>query len=121
MLCTAVRYLRANDMPGRLVMETGGFWGMFAACPKPVLGLPYSFVRLPPLFRGVSPLAWLGPHSFLLFSPVYDAERFLHYDRLGRVFHMARAGGLAPRTLTVLHEYASGPHGSVRPSRMATP
>jgi hypothetical protein len=50
-------------MPGRLVMETGGFWGMIAACPKPVLGLPYSFVRLPPLFRGPSPLAWLGPHS----------------------------------------------------------
>ena len=24
------------------------------------------------------------------------------------------AGGLAPRSLTVLHEYASGPHGSVR-------
>ena len=29
------------------------------------------------------------------------------------------AGGLAPRTLTVLHEYASGPQGSVRRSRNA--
>jgi len=29
------------------------------------------------------------------------------------------AGGLAPRTLTVLHEYASGPHGSARRSRNA--
>src|SRR2546422_10581135 len=29
------------------------------------------------------------------------------------------AGGLAPRTLTVLHEYASGPHGSARRSRDA--
>ena len=54
MLCTAVLYFRANVVPGRLAMETGGFWGMIAACPKPVLGLPYSFVRLPPLSRGVS-------------------------------------------------------------------
>jgi hypothetical protein len=29
------------------------------------------------------------------------------------------AGGLAHRTLTVLHEYASGPHGSARRSRDA--
>jgi hypothetical protein len=29
------------------------------------------------------------------------------------------AGGLAPWTLTVLHEYASGPHGSARRSRDA--
>ena len=29
------------------------------------------------------------------------------------------AGGLAPLTLTVLHEYASGPHGSARRSRDA--
>ena len=29
------------------------------------------------------------------------------------------AVGLAPRTLTVLHEYASGPQGSVRRSRDA--
>jgi hypothetical protein len=54
MLYAAVRYFNANAIPGRLVMETGGFWGMIAACPKPVLGLPYSYVRLPPLFRGVS-------------------------------------------------------------------
>jgi hypothetical protein len=27
---------------------------MIAACPKPRLGLPYSFVRLPPLIREVS-------------------------------------------------------------------
>ena len=31
------------------------------------------------------------------------------------------AGGLAPRTLTVLHEYASGPPGSARRSRDAAP
>jgi hypothetical protein len=53
-LCSAVQYFRANAIPGRLVMETGGFLGIIAACPKPVLGLPYSVVRLPPLFRGVS-------------------------------------------------------------------
>jgi len=29
------------------------------------------------------------------------------------------AGGLAPRTLNVLHEYASGSHGSARRSRDA--
>ena len=51
---TAVRYFKANDMPGRLAMETGGFGGMIGACPKAELGLSYSFVRLPPLFRGVS-------------------------------------------------------------------
>ena len=30
------------------------------------------------------------------------------------------AGGLVARTLNVLHEYASGPHGSARPSRLAS-
>jgi len=58
MLCTAVRYLgqmlNANDIPGRLAMETGGFWEMIAACPEPVLGLSYIIVRFPPLSRGVS-------------------------------------------------------------------
>ena len=62
MRCTAVRFI-ANDMPGRPAMETGGVWGMNAACPKPVLGLPYSFVRLLSVSRGVSPLAWPGPYS----------------------------------------------------------
>ena len=44
----------ANAIPGRLAMETGGFWGDEAACPTPRLGLFYSFVQLPPLSRGVS-------------------------------------------------------------------
>ena len=30
------------------------------------------------------------------------------------------ASGLAAQTLNVLHEYASGPHGSARPSRLAS-
>jgi len=33
---------------------------------------------------------------------------------------LRRAGGLAPRTLNVLHEYASGPPGSARRSRNVT-
>ena len=37
-----------------------------------------------------------------------------------RCYDGPSAGGLAPRTLTVLHEYASGPHGSARRSRTPT-
>ena len=33
------------------------FLGDEAACPTPLLGLSYSVVRLPPLFRGTSVLA----------------------------------------------------------------
>ena len=36
-----------------------------------------------------------------------------------RCYDEPSAGGLAPRTLTVLHEYASGPQGSARRSRDA--
>ena len=63
-LCSAVRYFRANDMPGRLAMETGGFGGMIGACPTPELGLSYSFVRLPPLSRGGSPCSSSQPAFF---------------------------------------------------------
>ena len=38
--------LGANAIPGRGPLETGSFWGAIAACPRPVLGLPYSLVRL---------------------------------------------------------------------------
>jgi hypothetical protein len=46
------------------------------------------------------------PHysrAFLLQSPI-------------RCYDEPSASGLAPQTLTVLHEYASGPHGSARRS-----
>ena len=51
----------AHAIPGRLAMETGGFWGIIAECPTPRLGLSYRVVRRPPLSDG-SPhlpcLAW---------------------------------------------------------------
>jgi hypothetical protein len=48
-----------------------------------------------------------------------------HYSRAlllqspTRYYDGPSASGLAPRTLTVLQEYASGPHGSARWSRDA--
>ena len=57
MLRTAVRHCNANTIPGRLAMETGGIWGMTAACPTPRVGHSYSVVRFPPPSRGVSLLA----------------------------------------------------------------
>jgi hypothetical protein len=52
---------------------------------------------------------WPSPHyswAFLLQSPI-------------RCYDGPSAGGLALRTLNVLHEYASGPQGSARRSRDA--
>ena len=64
-LCSAVRYFRANAIPGRLVMETGGFWGMRPRVRRHCWVVPtvlYDF-RLRP--EGPPYLPSLGRISFL--------------------------------------------------------
>ncbi|MDE3220574.1 MAG: hypothetical protein KGO23_14480, partial [Nitrospirota bacterium] len=53
----------------------------------------------------------------LILSPHYS--RMLLLQSPIRCYDEPSAGGLAPRTLTVLQEYASGPHGFARRSRDA--
>ena len=57
------------------------------------------------------PTLFMSTSAAIAYSPLRQAWR-----RVSR----RQAGGLAPRTLNVLFKYASSPHGSAHPSRMAT-
>ena len=68
----------------------------------PIRLLSCSVRNEPAVFK----LARMIHERFLLQSPIRYCDK-------------PPASGLAPRTLNVLHEYASGPHGSARRSRDA--